>query len=79
MNIVNSNISNCFRNRLNSILGCPLLFVVRKMANKCNVAVVQFTATNNKTDNLNTITKLIKNAVEKNAKVNINEQDVFYV
>lgn len=71
MIVVNSNISHCFRNRLNSVLGGHLQFVVRKMSNKCKVAVVQFTATNNKTDNLNTVTRLIKDAVEKNAKVNI--------
>lgn len=79
MNIVNSNISNCFRNRLNSILGCHFQFVVREMANKCNVAVVQFTATNNKADNLNTIKQLINNAVEKNAKVDISQQDMCYL
>lgn len=76
---INYNIFSCFRNRLNSVLVFHRQFVVRNMANKCKVAVVQFTATNNKADNLNTITKLIKNAVEQNAKVNISVTDMFYL
>lgn len=79
MNVVNSNISNCFRNRLNSVRGGYIEFVVRKMSNKCKVAVIQFTATNNKVDNLNTVTKLIKDAVEKNAKVNKSQNRCIYI
>lgn len=41
----------------------------REMSNKCKVAVVQFTATNDKAHNLNTVTKLIKHAAENQAKV----------
>lgn len=39
------------------------------MSNKCKVAVVQFTATNKKEDNLTVVKKLIEEAVEKCAKV----------
>lgn len=39
------------------------------MSSKCKVAVVQFTATNNKTNNLNIVSNLIKDAAGKNAKV----------
>lgn len=69
MIVLKSNILiSSFRNRLQFSIPTNQ-FLLKKMSSKCKVAVVQFTATNNKIDNLNTVTKLIASAVNKNAKV----------
>lgn len=70
MYIVNNIIFKSFRNHLKfSITSSQLQLQVKRMSNKCTVAVVQLTASNNKEDNLNSVKKLIGEAVEKNAKV----------
>lgn len=67
MIIVNSTILNSFRNKI--LVARQVQFKVRKMSNKCKVAIIQFTASNNKNDNLNSVRKLVSEAVDKNAKV----------
>lgn len=72
MQIVNK--ITCLKNRIKTKFAFTpkefyLRTAIRRMSGKCKVAVVQFTATNNKLDNLNSVSKLVKEAAEKNAKV----------
>ncbi|CAH0555527.1 unnamed protein product [Brassicogethes aeneus] len=55
-----------FRRRL--LFYTPKLFYAN-MSSKCEVAVCQFTATNDKERNLSIVKKLVNEAVDKNAKV----------
>lgn len=70
MIIVKSKILNLFRHRFKFSVARSH-FLLKTMSSKCKIAVVQFTATNDKINNLNTVTKLIRNAVENNAKVHM--------
>ncbi|XP_066145780.1 nitrilase and fragile histidine triad fusion protein NitFhit isoform X1 [Euwallacea fornicatus] len=46
-----------------------ILYHICRMATKCTVSVIQFTATNNKEDNFNSVKRLVGKAVDQNAKM----------